>query len=73
LQEWLDFLAKAHWKQPEEIESVKTTELIEAYHVTEIDSWNEKIKLTIENNKENEIISLTMLREKNSKLEKVKR
>ncbi len=52
---------------------MKTTELIEAYHVTEIDSWNEKIKLTIENNKENEIISLTMLREKNSKLEKVKR
>ncbi len=27
-----------------EIESVKTTELIEVYHVTEIDSWNEKMK-----------------------------
>ena len=44
LQEWLDFLAKAHRKQPEEIESLKTTELKEAYHMTEIDSWDEKLK-----------------------------
>jgi hypothetical protein len=44
LQEWLDFLAKAHCKQPEEIESLKTTELKEAYHMTEIDSWDEKLK-----------------------------
>jgi predicted transposase/invertase (TIGR01784 family) len=44
LQKWLDFLAKAHRKQPEEIESLKTTELKEAYHMVEIDSWNEKLK-----------------------------
>ena len=44
LQEWLDFLAKAHRKQPEEIESLKTTELKEAYHMVEIDSWDEKLK-----------------------------
>ncbi len=44
LQEWLDFLAKAHRKQPEEIESLKPTELKEAYHMTEIDSWDEKLK-----------------------------
>ena len=30
--EWLDFLAKAHRKQSEEIESLKTTELKETYH-----------------------------------------
>jgi hypothetical protein len=44
LQEWLDFLAKAHRKQPEEIESLKTTELKEAYHMVEIDSWDEKLQ-----------------------------
>ncbi len=44
LQEWLDFLAKAHRKQPDDIESLKTTELKEAYHMVEIDSWDEKLK-----------------------------
>ncbi len=44
LQEWLDFLAKAHLKQAEDIESLKTTELKEAYHMVEIDSWDEKFK-----------------------------
>ena len=44
LQEWLDFLAKAHRKQPEEIESLKTTELKEAYQMAEINSWDEKLK-----------------------------
>ena len=44
LQEWLDFLAKAHRKQPEEIESLKTTEVKEAYRMAEIDSWDEKLK-----------------------------
>jgi hypothetical protein len=44
LQEWLDFLAKADRKQPEEIESLKTTELKEAYHMVEIDSWDKKLK-----------------------------
>jgi hypothetical protein len=44
LQEWLDFLVKAPWKQPEEIESLKTTELKEAYHMVEIDSWDEKLQ-----------------------------
>ena len=44
MQEWLDFLAKAHRKQPEEIESWKTTDLIEAYHMAEIDSWDEQLK-----------------------------
>ena len=44
LQEWLDFLAKAHYKQPEDIEALKTTELKEAYHMAETDSWDEKLK-----------------------------
>ena len=44
LQEWLDFLAKAHRKQPEDIESLKTTEVKEAYRMAEIDSWDEKLK-----------------------------
>ena len=44
LQEWLDFLAKAHCKQPEEITVLKTPELIEAYHMAEMDSWDEKLK-----------------------------
>jgi hypothetical protein len=44
LQEWLDFLAKAHHKQPEDIESLKTTEVKEAYRMAEIDSWDEKLK-----------------------------
>jgi hypothetical protein len=44
LQELLDFLAKAHRKQPEEIESLKTTELKEAYRMAEIDSWDEELK-----------------------------
>jgi hypothetical protein len=45
LQEWLDFLAKAHHKQPKDIEALKTTELKEAYHLVEMDSWDEKLKV----------------------------
>jgi hypothetical protein len=37
-------LAKAHYKQPEDIEALKTTELKEAYHMAETDSWDEKLK-----------------------------
>ena len=44
LQEWLDFLAKAHYKKPEEIQGLKTPELKEAYHMAELDSWDEKLK-----------------------------
>ena len=44
LQEWLDFFAKAHHKQPEDIESLKTTEVKEAYRMAEIDSWDEDLK-----------------------------
>ena len=44
LQEWLDFLAKAHYKNPQEIEVLKTPELKEAYHMAEMDSWDEKLR-----------------------------
>ena len=44
LQEWLDFLAKAHYKNPQKIEVLKTPELKEAYHMVEMDSWDEKLR-----------------------------
>jgi predicted transposase/invertase (TIGR01784 family) len=48
LQQWLEFLAKAQYKIPKDIEGVRDPALREAYHLAEMDSWDEKMKKAYE-------------------------